>query len=135
MRAQGIDDALLVAGELEVDVELDARVGVGGEVREALLERQRVAAVGGAVVVGEHEAPAAVAVLGQHVELDHVDPGRERGVEARQRVARSDEVGALVPDALHRWHPAHQNVGRLSSHWPRCWIFPPQRGQVMSRRL
>ena len=36
--AQRLDHALLVAGELEVDVELDVREGVGREVREALVE-------------------------------------------------------------------------------------------------
>ena len=40
--AQRVDDALLVAGELEVDVELDAVERARREVREALLERRRV---------------------------------------------------------------------------------------------
>ena len=38
--AQRVDDALLVAGELEVDVELDAGEARAGEVVEALLERR-----------------------------------------------------------------------------------------------
>ena len=37
----GVDDPLLVAGQLEVDVELDAGERAAGEVREALLERRR----------------------------------------------------------------------------------------------
>jgi len=58
-------------------------------------------------VVGEDE-PVRAGPLGEHVELDHVDPRRQRGVERREGVARGDEVGALVADALQRWHPGHQ---------------------------
>ena len=63
--------------------------GVLAEVGEALLERERVAAVDDVVVVGEHEAARAVPVLGEHVELDHVDAGRERGVEALDACCRA----------------------------------------------
>ena len=126
--AQGVHHAQLVAGRLQVDVELDALPRVLSEMRQALLERQRLVPRRGLEVVGEHEAPRAVGMLGQHVELDHVHARRERGVERRQRVARCDEVGALVADALQCWHPAHQYVVRLSSPCPRDLIVAPQRG-------
>jgi len=60
----------------------------------------------GLEIVGQQQAPAAVGALGQDVELDHVHAGRERGIEAGRRVARGDEVGALVA------HPA-QAAGAL----------------------
>ena len=69
-------------------------------------------------VVGEQQLAAAVAVLGDDVELDRVDPGEQRGLKRRERVAGCDVVGALVADAPHAWHPAHQYVMRLSSPWP-----------------
>ena len=100
--AQRVDHPPLVARELHVDVQLDAGPRVLGEVGEPLLERDRRPALDDPVVVGEHEPAGAVAVLGEHVELDHVDAGLERGVEARERVAGRDEVGALVADALER---------------------------------
>jgi hypothetical protein len=39
--AQGGDHTLLVAGQLEVDVELDLRERGAGEVREPVVERRR----------------------------------------------------------------------------------------------
>jgi hypothetical protein len=105
----------LVARGLEVDVELDPLPRVLGEVGEALLERDGLAAGCRVVVVGEDQAARAVAVLGQHVELDHVHAGGQRRIERRDRVARGDEVGALVTDALQCWHAGHQYVVRLSS--------------------
>ena len=102
MLAQGADDALLVAGQLHVDDQVDAGPRVLDEVGEALLERQRGAALGVRVVVGEQQPAAAVEVLGEDVELDHVDAGGQRRVEALERVAGRDQVGALVADALQR---------------------------------
>jgi hypothetical protein len=125
--AQGRDDALLVARELEVDIELDALERAGGEMGEAVLQRGRLRQID-RVVVRKQEPPAAIALLGQHVELDHVDAGRERGVERRRRVAGNDQVRALVADSPQRWQLGHQYVLRLSSPWPRAAIRSPQRG-------
>ena len=48
----------------------------------------------------EAQLAAAVEPLRQNIELDHVDIGRERGVEAGSGVAVDQCVGALVADSL-----------------------------------
>ena len=79
-------------------------------------------------VVREQELAGAVGVLGDDVELDRVDPCEQCGLKRGERVAGRDLVGALVADAPHAWHRAHQYVMRLSSPWPRLRIGSPQRG-------
>ncbi len=97
--AQRVEHAQLVAGELDVDIELDAGEGRASEVLERLLEGDRRALARVLVVVRDEQAPAAVGVLAEHVQLDHVDAVAQRGVEARERVAGLDVRGALVADA------------------------------------
>ena len=53
--------------------------------------------------MGQEQLARPVRALGQHVELDHVDPGSHRGIEAGRGVARSYEVGSLVTHAAQRW--------------------------------
>jgi hypothetical protein len=76
---------------------------------EALLERRRVRDP--VLVVVREQQAARVArgvVLGQDVELDHVDAGLQRRVERGEGVAGRDPVGALVADAPQLWHVSHQ---------------------------
>jgi uncharacterized Fe-S cluster-containing MiaB family protein len=63
---------------------------------EALFERQHVRPPAVLEIVCEHQSPVGGP---QNVELDHVYAGRKRGVEACDRVAGRDVVGALVADA------------------------------------
>ena len=63
------------------------------------LEAQRRAFAQVAVVVRHQQPPAAVGVLAQHVELDHVHAVAQGSVEARERVPGLDVRGSLVPDA------------------------------------
>src|SRR2546421_3899008 len=63
---------------------------------ERLVEGERRAAAHVLVVVGHQQAPAAVGVLAEHVELDHVDAVAQRGVEAGEGVPVLDVGGALV---------------------------------------
>jgi hypothetical protein len=101
--AERRDHALLVAGELEVDVELDVGERIGLQMLEALVEAGGVV---GAVLVVVREDQRRVVVRGQRggedVELDHVDAGLEGGVERLARVAGRDQVGALVADPPQR---------------------------------
>ena len=94
----------LVARQLQVHDELQLRVCGRGEVIERLLEREGRPLGRILVVVGEDQ-PVRLwlrgRALGQHVELDHVDPVRERGIEAGERVAGLDQVRTLVADAPH----------------------------------
>ena len=105
MLAQRIEHAQLIARELDVDVELDASEGRPGEVRERLLEGERRALAQVLVVVRDQQPAAAVGVLAEHIQLDHVDAVAQCRVEARERVARLDVRGALVADAAKalRW--------------------------------
>ena len=50
------------------------------------------------VVVGHEQQPAAVGVLAEDVQLDHVHVVAQGGVEAGERVARLDVGRSLVAD-------------------------------------
>ena len=66
------------------------------EVLERLLEGEGRARAHVLVVVRHQQAAAAVGVLAEHVQLDHVDVVAQRRVEARERVALLDVRGPLV---------------------------------------
>ena len=96
--AQGIEHAQLVAGQLHVDVQLDIRERGAREVLRLAIEiSEGVSRAHVLVVVGDQQATAAVGMLAQHVELDHVHVAQCR-VEARARVSRLDVRGPLVTD-------------------------------------
>ena len=63
-------------------------------------------------------SPLPSAMLGEHVELDHVDAGASAASKDVERVAGRDVVGALVPDAPHRAGSrrsrAHADIPRTS---------------------
>src|SRR4051812_23826390 len=74
---------------------------------ETLLDRERLALARILVVVGQDQRttrPAECLPIDprrQYVQLDHVDAVRNRSVEARERVARLDQICSLVA------HPSH----------------------------
>ena len=117
----------LVAGELQVDEQVDAVERGRGEVREPLLERERASAARG--VPSRERAAAAVRrrVTGRH--------SRTRSCRRRPRaphrssrgVAGRDQIGALVPDAsislaLASWAPVRRAGSRR-----------PDRGRIARR--
>ena len=142
VRAQRRDRALLVAGELQVDVQLDAGVLRAREVGEALVERRRRAPRDVLVVVREQQrarcrrgARAARrtrscrrAARAPRRKLSSVLPcARWWAPLCPTRLAR--RAGGRDRPRAHRWHPGHHDVGRLSSPWPRTRIVVWQRGQ------
>ena len=129
------DHLVLAPGELQVAVDLDPVERRAGEGIERLIEGERIAASGITPVMGDDQrrspgvdrpggrgAPITVGELGpgpQHVELDHLDPGDDGGLEALERVPGPDRVGALVADPLQARHdigPSRRvRAGRSSS--------------------
>ena len=78
--------------------------------------------------MGEVQLAGAVTVLGQDVELDHVDACGQRGLERGKGVPRCDQVGTLVADSPYSWHAGHQYAGRLSSPMVARAMNVPHRG-------
>ena len=120
----------LVAGQLEIDVELDAVERVR---RRGAPAPPRACAASAPPRPRSRGRGSGGPRAGQDVELDHVDPGRERGVETREGIARGDQIGALVSDTSQLLTSAHQYVVRLSSPWPTGSNPAPQRGHGRPR--
>src|ERR1700686_3916340 len=85
-----------MAGNLDVDIQFDALISGAGKMLEPFLQCQGLAGAQGLVVVRQQQAPAAVEVLAQDVELDHVDADLHGGLEGGKRVAGGDVGRALV---------------------------------------
>jgi hypothetical protein len=101
--AQCLDQLLLAAGQLDVEVDLDPLERRLEEGVEGLGQGQRSAAPGIGPVVGDDQRRPLLerqvrVRQPEDVELDRVDAGLDRGAEALQRVAGDDQVGPLVAD-------------------------------------
>jgi hypothetical protein len=107
--AQQVDDLVLAAAQLQVEVQLDLLERGRREGLERLRQGQRGAAGGVAPVVGDDQRAALggrqarIAVRGpEDVELDRRDAGLDRRREALECVAGPDPVRALMADQPQR---------------------------------
>ena len=101
--AESVDQLLLPAGQLQVEVDLDPVERRLEEGVERLGQLQRRPARRVLPVMGDDQgAPLLERQVRvrqpDHVELDRVDAGLDCGVEALHRVAGRDQVGPLVAD-------------------------------------